>query len=149
MAYESTDEPERESLWIHGLEFILDKQDKARLDALFPTDSRQVRNHTYPAIHTHTPEGDRCDVYIRRVIADFILRDEGKSIAKGFTVEVRDGDPTNLTRANLKLVFNKDRSEGEIKRKNGFQTHRIISIRLRALDAGLNPDEAIREARND
>lgn len=142
-------ESEIASMPIHGVEFTLNKEDKARLDALFPTDSRQIRNHVYPAINTRIPEGDRCDVYIRRAVADFILRDEGKSIAKGFTVEVRDGDPTNLTRANLKLVFNKDLSEVEIKRKNGFQTHRIISIRLRALDAGLNPDEVIREARND
>ena len=115
---------------------------------MFPTDSRQVRNHVYGAIHTKTPEGGRFDAYLRRIIADFMLRDEGKIIAKGFTVEVRDGDPTTLTRENLRIKFTRDTAEGEIKRKNGYQTHRIVGIRLRALEDNRNPDEAIREVCN-
>lgn len=149
MAYAITNPPERASLWIHGVEFILDKQDKELIEALFPTGSRQIRNRVYGAIHTKTPEGERADAYLRRILADFILRDEGKSIAKGYAVEVRDGDPTNLTRANLKLVFNRDRGEGDFRRRNGYQTHRIVEIRLRALKEGRDPDEAIREAHND
>ena len=128
---------------IQGIQFTFEQNDLDQLERLFPKASWQLRNQIYPAIHTRTPEGERVDVYVRRAIADLMLRERGEQVAKGFTVEVRDGDPTNLTRENLRLVFNEDREAGEIKRKNGYQAHRIVGIRLAALSEGLDPDVAI------
>lgn len=144
MTHPCDEQPELAHIVIHGTVFTLEKRDKLFIDTHFPTDSRQKGNHIYPALRTRTPEGTWFYIYLRRIIAHLMLKDEGRHIAKGFSVEVKDGDPTNLTRANLRIVFNVEREEGEIKRRNSFQTYRIVEIRIKAVSEGRDPDEVIR-----
>tara|TARA_R110000787_G_scaffold286327_1_gene404166 strand:+ start:150 stop:656 length:507 start_codon:yes stop_codon:yes gene_type:complete len=125
--------------------FTIDTDYKRLLEELFPNASWQIRNHVYLAICTKTPEGVTYDVYVRRAIADLRLRDEGRLIPKGYSVETVSDDPTDLRWGNLKIVFNAQLPEEEQRRKTGFQTHRIIGIRLKALFEGRCPDEAMAE----
>lgn len=93
-----------------------------------------------------TPDryGQRVDLYFRRIIAEFFLTEQGFSCAKGFTVEVIDGNLGNLRRENLRLVFNKNLAiKGEQQRRNSWVTHDVIRLRSKALESNLSPDAAM------
>jgi hypothetical protein len=128
-----------------GTTFTLDAYYKAWLERLFPGASWQIRNHIYLAICTKTPEGKTYDVYVGRAVIDLRHREEGRLIPKGYTVETVNGNRLDLRLENLKVVFNAQLPDEEKRRKNGYETHRIIGIRMKAVSEGRCPDEAMAE----
>lgn len=115
------------------------------LQLLFPGRKLQPRNTEYPAIPTWDHFGNRVDVSLRRALKDLEWRGRGIALAKGFTVEPRNGDNFDLRSDNLRAI-----PVSKKPRKNSWIAHYLIGIRLEALLAGRCPDEAMAEliARN-
>ena len=110
------------------------------LQLVFPHCKLQVRNEYYPAFPTWDENGERVDVSLRRALKDLEWREKNIILAKGFTVEPRDGNKLDLRTSNLRAV-----PVSKKPRKNGWKTHYIIGVRLAALLAGCCPDEAMSE----
>ena len=126
--------------------FRIWKEDLELIKLLFPSASFQLRNKKYAAICTRDHYGDRVDLYLRRIIVDLALRAAGKPLAKGYSVETRNGDPLDLRRTNLKVVTTAERlASGKYTRRNEWVTHHVIGIRLDALARGECPDRAMEE----
>lgn len=128
----------------HPVTFTLLESDLNQITALFPRASYQLRNKHHAAIATRDYRGEKVDLYLRRIIADLMLREQGVLLAKGYSVETRNGNPLDLRRANLKIVRTAERISRDLDpRRNGWHTHQIIGVRLKALSEGLCPDEAM------
>ncbi|MEM6898833.1 MAG: hypothetical protein AAF583_03540 [Pseudomonadota bacterium] len=121
------------------------KSDLERIELLFPTPKVQIKNTQYPAIRTVNCEGEPIDVYLRRIVADFCVSEAGLNKSRAYTVELIDGDPTNLRRENIRLVFNDELSrKGKQQKRSSTIAEDIIRIRSDAVASGLCPDSAMK-----
>lgn len=103
---------------------------------LFPSATIGIRNDEYPAIQSNDLEGKNQTLYLRRIIADLIMRAMGINRPKGYVVKTLNDDPFDLRLSNLNIL-----DAARIKSRNSWLTHHLIGLRLEALSKGVCPDE--------
>ena len=102
------------------VKFRLDKWSKQMIDRLFPNDNYHLKNKVHPCVTSRDHQGERRDFYLRRIIVDLALREQGIVLPKGYSIETKDRDPSNLTLRNLRIKTTKERlAAGQTPRRNG------------------------------
>lgn len=119
-------------------ELLVNKGPMRLLERLLPNRPIQLHNkYEYPAYRTLDHRGEVFTFYLRRGLADLMMRDRGIYMPKGYVVKLwNDDDVYDLQWSNLKIT-----AAGPRRARNSFMTHYLIELRLTALLAGMCPDE--------
>ena len=108
----------------------------AAIKALFPKAVFVIKNSVYVAIQTQDVSGKYQTLYLRRIIADLMMRASGINRPKGYVVGTLNDDPFDLRLSNLNIL-----DAARTKSRNSWLTHHLIGLRLEALSKGVSPDE--------
>jgi len=147
-AFCKTSKEEKVSIRGHDKIVRCDSRDARIASILFPDAHLGIRNKKYPAIQTADRRGERFSLYLRRLFADLWLREEGRRLPDGYVVKLRNREPFDLHRRNLKIIPSKASKRGDDGGRNynnGAMTHFVVGIRLDALLAGQCPEAAMRD----
>ena len=119
-------------------ELIVDRGPMTTLENLYPDRPIQLHNdYEYPAYRTPDNRGKPFTLYLRRALADLMMRERGILMPKGFVVKLRDYDnPYDLRWSNLKIT-----EAAPLRARNSFMVHYLNGQRVSALLGHVCPDE--------